>query len=86
VSDLRPEQAIDRAEWQQRVDQVTELFSSMIAVADDLSTRRCPYKNRFDRCTAQFGCRNQRKPDVAGELKLCAGDDKLDYRSAWESA
>ena len=54
---------------------------------------RCPYKDRHDRCTAAFGCRNQRRPEAgdprfasgADRLRfLCAGDDKLDYRSAWE--
>jgi hypothetical protein len=84
---IRPE------EWQERVDRMTELFGSMIAVADELSTRRCPYKNRFDQCTAHFGCRNQRRPTAPPDgpvrgrndsLKLCAGDDKLDYRNAWE--
>jgi hypothetical protein len=80
-------------EWQERLDRMTELFGSMIGVVDDLSTRRCPYKNRLDQCTAHFGCRNQRRPpsppDVHAQgrdsgLKLCAGDDKLDYRNAWE--
>ena len=57
------------------------------------ATWRCPYKDRHDRCTAAFGCRNQRRPEAgdprfasgADTLRyLCAGDDKLDYRSAWE--
>ena len=57
------------------------------------ATWRCPYKDRHDRCTAAFGCRNQRRPETgdprfaSGTDKLrflCAGDDKLDYRSAWE--
>ena len=57
------------------------------------ATWRCPYKDRHDRCTAAFGCRNQRRPEAgdprfasgADKLRfLCAGDDKLDYRSAWE--
>lgn len=56
----------------------------MVTVAD-LSTRRCPYKNRFDECTARFGCRNQRWPEGRDERKLCSGDDKLDYRGAWET-
>jgi hypothetical protein len=46
---------------------------------------RCPYKNAHARCTARFECRNQHpvknKPD---EPPVCAGSDKLDYRSAWE--
>jgi len=64
---------------------MTELFGSMIETATLQATHRCPYKNRFDQCTAQFGCRNQRKPRTAGELKVCGGDDKLDYRDAWET-
>ena len=78
-------QRIDPAEYHERVDRITELFSSMMETANELVTRRCPYKNRFDQCTANFGCRNQRKPDAPGELKRCASDDKLDFRSAWET-
>ena len=54
--------------------------------ADEQATFRCPYKNRFDQCTARFGCRNQRKPQKPDGLFQCGGDDQLDYRSAWESA
>ena len=78
-------QKIDTEEYQKRLDRITELFSSMVSHADEQATYRCPYKNRFDQCTAKFGCRNQRKPPVKGDLLLCGGDDKLDYRSAWES-
>jgi hypothetical protein len=74
-----------KEELLERMARIDELFSSIAVHADEQATWRCPYKNRFDRCTAQFGCRNQRKPEVAGELKHCAGDDKLDYRPAWES-
>ena len=76
---------IDKEAYQKRLDRITELFSGMVTHADEQSTYRCPYKNRFDQCTAKFGCRNQRKPAVKGDLYLCAGDDKLDYRSAWET-
>ena len=75
---------IDPEAYRQRLDRISEIFSSMQQTVDDLSTRRCPYKNRFDECTAHFGCRNQRKPVREDGLKRCAGDDKLDYRSAWE--
>ncbi len=40
----------------------------MLTVAD-VSSRRCPYKDRLDHCTAKFGCRNQRKPDEPGGLR-----------------
>lgn len=78
-------QKIDKAEYEKRLKRISELFSSMVVHADELSTYRCPYKNRLDQCTAKFGCRNQRRPPVKGDLLLCAGDDKLDYRSAWET-
>ena len=78
-------QKIDKHEYQQRLDRITEIFSQMIQHADELSAERCPYKNRFDQCTAKFGCRNQAKPPNPGEPLLCVGDDKLDYRSAWET-
>jgi hypothetical protein len=78
-------QKIDKHEYQERLDRISELFSGMMQRAEELSTHRCPYKNRFDQCTAQFGCRNQAKPAVEGDPLLCAGDDKIDYRSAWET-
>ena len=76
---------IDEQEYQKRLEQISDLFSGMIQHADELSTERCPYKNRFDECTAKFGCRNQGKPLSPGGLLVCTGDDKLDYRGAWES-
>ncbi len=79
-------QKIDKEAYQKRLDRITALFADMMVHADEQSTYRCPYKNRFDECTAKFGCRNQRQPRAAGKLLLCGGDDKLDYRSAWETA
>jgi len=76
---------IDPEAYRERLARIEELFGSMMETAMEVSTRRCPYKNRFDQCTAQFGCRNKRKPRVQGELPVCAGDDRLDYRSAWET-
>ncbi len=76
---------IDPREYQKRLDRITEIFAGMMRKADEMSTHRCPYKNRFDHCTAQFGCRNQRPPTVEGERYLCVADDKLDYRGAWET-
>ena len=79
-------QKIDEQEYRKRLEQISDLFSGMIRHADELSTERCPYKDRFDQCTAKFGCRNQGKPPTPAGLFVCTGDDKLDYRSAWESA
>ena len=52
---------------------------------NEASLSRCPYKNADDRCTAKFGCRNQRNPKV-NDLFGCnqKDNDKLDYRSFWE--
>ena len=75
---------IDKAEYEKRLDKITQIFEGLVVHADEQATYRCPYKNRFDHCTAKFGCRNQRKIDEGTGL-LCVGDDKLDYRSAWET-
>ena len=46
---------------------------------------RCPYRDKDDRCTAKFGCRNQRKPKV-NEMFGCnqKNNDNLNYKSYWE--
>lgn len=75
---------IDKSEYEKRLNKITEIFEDLVIHADEQATYRCPYKNRFDHCTAQFGCRNQRKIDEGTGL-LCVGDDKLDYRDAWET-
>jgi hypothetical protein len=77
---------IDPQEFQSRLDQLTQILAEIVINADKLSKCRCPYKNRLDQCTAKFGCRNQRKSLEPGQPRICAGDDKLDYRSAWETS
>ncbi|MBI1791533.1 MAG: hypothetical protein HYR60_28725 [Acidobacteria bacterium] len=72
-------------QYQERLERISEMFAEIAVHADELSRRRCPYKNRFDQCTASFGCRNKRKPRAAGDPPVCASDDKLDYRGAWET-
>ena len=76
---------IDKTEYEKRLNKITEIFEELIVHADEQATYRCPYKNRFDHCTAKFGCQNQRKISEGTGL-LCVGDDKLDYRNAWEIA
>ena len=80
VSDTRQQ------EIQKSLDRLTEILSGIVVQADEQSLTRCPYKNARDLCTAQFGCRNQRKRTVEWERRpVCVGDDKLDYREAWDS-
>jgi hypothetical protein len=69
---------IDPAEYRESLDRLTAIFTRMIVRAEELSTRRCPYRNRHDACTAAFGCRNQSRPRAA-EPPVCAGDGQLDY-------
>jgi len=76
-------QKIDIAEYQKRLAQLSEIFAGIGRHVEEVSRVRCPYKDRQSLCTAKFGCRNQRRGE--GRVLVCAGDDKLDYRSAWES-
>lgn len=70
--------------WQARLDRVSQLFDGMMETAKSLEGKRCPYKDKHDRCTAKFGCRNQRRPPTPGERMICGGDDRIDWRSAWD--
>ncbi len=78
-------QKIDPAEYKKSLERLSEIFSGIVTHAAEVSRGRCPYKNRLDQCTASFGCRNKRKPRAPGEPPICAGDDKLDCRGAWET-
>ena len=82
---LLPVEQIDPTEYEKRLDKLGEIFAQIATQADHQSLTRCPYKNRNDRCTAQFGCRYKRKPPADDELPICTSDDQLDYRRAWET-
>ena len=71
--------------YQKLLDKLAIIMNPMNDVAMAQSKFRCPYRNKDDRCTAKFGCRNQRKPKV-NDLFVCnqKDNDKLDYRSFWE--
>src|SRR5688572_17640153 len=75
---------IDPAEYASRLNRLTEIFQDIIVHADAQALIRCPYKDRYGQCTAKFGCQNQRKNPVAEGPRICGGDDKIDYRTAWE--
>lgn len=76
---------IDPAEYQKRLDRMTELFAGMVKEADRLSLTRCPYRDRHDECTAAFRCRNQGAVRDGRQRQACGHDNRLDYRSAWQS-
>ena len=71
--------------YQKLLDKLAAIMTPMNDVAMAQSKFRCPYRNKDDRCTAKFGCRNQRKPKEK-DLFGCAQKDNetLDYRNFWE--
>ena len=75
---------VDKEKLQQSLDRLWEIYQDINDTVNDVSLWRCPYKNKDDRCTARFGCRNQSYVDGRDQLALCTGSDKLDYRTAWE--
>lgn len=77
-------QQVDKERYRASMARLYEIFKGISETVNEVSTWRCPYKNAEDRCTANFGCRNQFRKVPLGELFLCTGDDKLDYRSAWD--
>ncbi len=76
---------IDKDRYQKSLDRLTAIYSQMAEHAEKQSLQRCPYKNRHNKCTAHFGCRYKRKPQAPGEPPACTSDDRLDYRTAWET-
>ncbi|MDA1347970.1 MAG: hypothetical protein O3A47_03770 [Chloroflexi bacterium] len=78
------DQKIDVQRYRASMSRLHEIFTGISETVNEVSTWRCPYKDATDRCTAKFGCRNQLRTNVVGELPICTGSDKLDYRSAWE--
>lgn len=78
----KSDKKIDPAEYQKRLDRMTEMFSDMVSHAETVSQFRCPYRDKHDRCTAEFTCRNQTDDE---DTVRCGHDGQFDYRSAWES-
>ncbi len=74
---------VDPLRYQASLERLYHIFKGMSDTVNEVSRWRCPYKNVQDRCTANFGCRNQLR-DGSEALPVCIGSGKLDYRSAWE--
>ena len=79
-------QKIDKEKYGKSLERLNEIFKGISETVTEVSTWRCPYKNAENRCTAQFGCRNQDRDVPAGQLYICTSSDNLDYRSAWETS
>lgn len=77
--------AEDTEKLRTSLDRLWQIYKDIGETATQVSTWRCPYKNRHDRCTANFGCRNQLRTEGLDQLPICAGSDDLDYQSAWET-
>ena len=76
---------IKKADYEKRLVRISDIFKGIATHADQQALTRCPYKNRFDQCTAKFACGYKRKPNETGGLPICGSDDRLDYRTAWET-
>ena len=80
-SDFQP---VDPEKYRKSLARLDQVFRGISETVSEVSRHRCPYKNAQDRCTAQFGCRNQDRTVPQGQLYICTGSDNLDYRSAWD--
>jgi uncharacterized 2Fe-2S/4Fe-4S cluster protein (DUF4445 family) len=78
-----------KKDYQQRLDQMTEIFAEILGNAQDKVTNpaggRCPYRSAKDICTAKFGCANRDNPKDTSAEPVCAHDGTLDFRGAWET-
>ncbi|AWT59730.1 MAG: hypothetical protein DF168_00924 [Candidatus Moanabacter tarae] len=75
-------QKIDPEKYQERLEKITDLFSGFVLHARKQSMSRCPYRNRFDQCTAKFDCGNQIPTKSQQALPKCSG--LIDYCNAWK--
>ena len=75
---------IDPEAYRQRIDRLSAIFADIAGHAKEISKFRCPYRDRLDRCTGKFKCRNQQVSSDDGFLS-CVHDGRFDYRSAWET-
>ena len=80
----KPFQKIDSEAHRQRIDRLGAIFADIAGRAEEISKFRCPYRDRLDRCTGKFRCRNQETTEE-GDVLRCTHDGHFDYRSAWET-
>ncbi len=75
----------DKNRYNESIVRLYEIYTGISQTVDSNSKWRCPYKNVKDECTADFGCRNQKRVDQQSDVLVCTGNDKLNYRDAWET-
>lgn len=75
---------LDKERYRAAMARLHDIFKGISDTVNEVTQWRCPYKNAENRCTANFGCRNQERSVAPGERFLCVGSDDLDYRGAWE--
>ena len=71
--------------YKKSIAKLESIMAPMNEAAMRQAQFRCPYRNKDDRCTAKFGCRNQSKPKV-NDMLGCdqKNNDTLNYKSYWE--
>ncbi len=73
----------DAERYAASMDRLFSIYSEISDRADIVMESRCPYKDARSRCTARFECRNQFFTKDPSQKPVCAGSDRIDYRSAW---
>lgn len=74
---------LDHEKYRASMDRLFKIYSDISEQADVVMQSRCPYKDARSRCTARFECRNQFFTKDPSKKPVCAGSDRIDYRSAW---
>ena len=75
---------INKNRYFESIKKLESIYENIALNVTEVSKWRCPYKDASDKCTAQFGCRNQDRSINDGSPFPCIGSDNLDYRNAWE--
>jgi hypothetical protein len=60
---------------QESFDRLTSILSEIVTGADAQAATRCPYRDRHDRCTARFRCRNQAAIEGMADPRPIIDDD-----------
>jgi len=71
--------------YRARLNQMTRTLAAMVAHAEVDARHRCLYRDRNDRCTALFRCRNQLPVESDAAVFACGHNGTFDCRTAWET-